>query len=165
MPSKQYFAPETAVVFKGTGGTVTFTAASTANDALAHSAQWDRGTGSKPGYYRWFARVKGLATLTIGTAIKIYLAQAQSATVIPGRIPATDGEIATAADRTRNLGTTIGLIIADSTAAADSINASGTAFVWAQFVTVCYLNQLGQALGAATGDFEFVLQPIPPEQQ
>jgi hypothetical protein len=165
MASKQYFAPETAVVFKSSGGDVVFTVESTANSALAHSAQRDRGAGSKPGFFRWFARVKGSTTLTIGAVIKIYLAQAQNATVIPGRLPATDGEIATGADLTRNLSPVIGLIVADTTTSGASLNSSGTCFIWAQFISVVYLNELGQALSATAGDFEFVLQPIPPEQQ
>ena len=163
--SKQYFNPEVAVSFKSTGGTVVFTAEATANGALAHSAQFDRGTGALPGYYRWFARIKASAVMTVSSVVKIYLAQSLDATNVPGRIPVTDGEIDPGGNQTRNLGALIGIIVADTTDDTLPLNASGTCFIFSQFVSVCYLNELGQALSATAADFDFILQAIPPEQQ
>jgi hypothetical protein len=165
MPSEQLFNPGTALVFKSTGGDATLTFASTANGALAHSAQLDRGTGAKPGLYRWFLRVEASGAQTIGNQVRIYLVQAKDATDVPGRIPTTDGEISGAADRTRNLGAPIGVGTSDSTTSTDEIITSGMAFVYARFITVALFNDLGVTFNASETGQYFEIVPIPPQQQ
>lgn len=165
MASKLYNAVETSVVFKSSGGDVVLTFASTADQALAHSAQYDRGTGSKPGLYRWFLRAEASGTQTAGRQLRIYLIQAKDATDVPGRIPTTDGEVASASNRVRNLGSPIGVGNSDSTTSTDEIIASGICFIYSRYVSVGIFNDLGQALNASETGQYFEIAAIPPESQ
>lgn len=162
--SKQYFNPETAVVFKGSGGDVTLTFASAADQSLSVSAQYDRGSGAKPGLYRWFIKTQMNASGTVGKQARIYLAQAKDATDVPGRIGTSDTEISSASDRTRNL-TYIGAVIADTTSSATDLIASGTCFIRSRYISVCIFNDFGVILHATEGNHYFELQPLPPEMQ
>ncbi len=161
--SKLYYNPETSVIFAPSGGTVTFTPTSVADANARVSAQHDRGTGAKPGLYRWFAKTKTSGAVTVGKQVIIYLAQAQDATDIPGRVGTTDATITTAADRLRNL-TPIGVLNADTTT-TDAIIASGVCFIHSRYISVVWLNQLGVGFSATDADHEFELQAIPPETQ
>lgn len=163
--SKLYYNPETVIVFKGSGGDVTLTFASTADQALAVSAQHDRGTGVKPGLYRWRIKTQINATGTVGKQVRIYLIQAKDATDIPGRVGTSDTEIATAADRVRNLGAPIGYAVADVTTSATDFIATGLAFVYERFISVGIFNDMGVTLHATESVHYFELQPIPPEAQ
>lgn len=165
MASKQYFNPETAVVFKGSGGDVTLTFASTADQALAVSAQYDRQTGAKPGFYRWRIKTQINATGTIGKQVRVYLIQAKDATDIPGRVGTADTEISSAADRTRNLGAPIGVVNADVTTSGTDFIATGVAFIQERFISVGIFNDMGVILHATESVHYFEIQPIPPEQQ
>lgn len=165
MASKLYYTPETAVVFAPSGGDVTFTPTSVADGNARVSAQYDRGTGAKPGLYRWFAKSKTSGAVTAGKQAVIYLAQAQDATDIPGRIGTADASITSAAtDRVRNLGAPVGVINADTTT-TDALVASGVCFIYSRYISLVWLNQLGVGFSATDGDHEFELQAIPPESQ
>jgi hypothetical protein len=164
MASKLYYNPETAVVFKSSGGDVTFTPTSISNGHVRVSAQYDRGTGAKPGFYRWFALSKTSGAVTAGTQIVVYLAQAKDATDIPGRIGTSDASITSSAtDRMRNL-TCIGAVNADTTT-TDALVASGVCFIHSRYISLAWLNNLGVGLSATDGDHYFELQAIPPETQ
>ncbi len=165
MASKQYLNPETKITFKGSGGDVTLTFASTADQALAVSAQYDRGTGAKPALYRWRIKTQINASGTVGKQVRIYLVQTNDATDIPGRIGTTDAEISSAADRTRNLGTPIGAANADVATSATDFIATGVCFVYDRYLSVALFNDMGVALHATEGNHYFELTPIPPEQQ
>ena len=163
--SKQYFAPETAVVFKGSGGDVTLTFASAADQSLSVSDQHDRGTGSKPGLYRVFARNQINASGTVGRQIRYYIVGATDATDIPGRLGTTDTEIASAADRTRNLSAPALTVICDSTSTSDGFIASGLVFISTRYISIAVFNDTGVALHATESSHYFAIQPIPAEQQ
>lgn len=165
MPSEVLYNPGTSVVFKASGGDVTFTPTSVANGNARVSAQWDRGSGAKPGLYRWFAKTRVNSSVSVGKSANVYLAQAKDATDIPGRLGTSDASItSSASDRMRNL-TAVGSINADTTSTSDDILASGTVEIYARYVTVVWLNLFGVTLSATDGHHYFELQPIPPQSQ
>lgn len=155
--------PGTTRTFAGSGGDTTFTPKNISGGAGRVSAQWDRGSGAQPGLYRWFAKTKSGSTYTIGRAVQIYLGQAKDATDIPGRLGTTDAALA-ATDNVRNL-TYAGQIVADITTSSTALVSSGLVFIYARYVTVVWLNDLGVTLTNTDGDHELILQPLPPETQ
>lgn len=163
--SKVYYNPETKITFKGSGGDVTLTFASAADGSLSVSDQYDRGSGAKPGLYRWRIQTQINASGTVGRQCRIYLIQTNDATDLPGRVGTTDTEIATAADRTRNLGAPIGVVTCDVTTANVDFIATGTCFVYDRYISVGIYNDTGVALHATEGNHYFELTPIPPESQ
>ena len=165
MPSKQYFATETATTFKGSGGSFTMTFASLANNNARVGGQWDRGSGSKPGLYIWKIKTKASSTLTAGNSAKLFLAQSMDTTDIPGRIPSTDQSITSGLpDRLRNL-TLCGSVALDSTTNTDSFVALGLVEIWGRYVSPVFFNEFGQALSSTEGDHEIVFTPYVPEMQ
>jgi hypothetical protein len=161
--SKIYFNPETARTFASAGDTA-FTPKNIASGNARVSAQWDRGAGAQPGLYRWFAKSKSGSAYTVGRAVQIFLSQAKDATDIPGRLGTSDATVNSGANSTRNL-SPVGSIVADVTTANEALIASGTVFIYARYVSVFWLNDLGVALTNTDADHEFVLQAIPPEAQ
>lgn len=166
MASKQYFNPETNVVFKSTGGDVTFTPQNVANAAGRISAQLDRGAGAKPGFYRWYALTKAAAALAVGNQLRIYLNQSHGSAAgeVTGNQATTDGAFASE-DKLRNMGAPIGVVNADSTTNGEIQIATGVCFIYSRYVQVVWWNALGQALTNVAADHVFILTPIPPEQQ
>lgn len=162
MPSKVYIAPETAITFKSTGGTVTFTPTSVANGAGRISDQHDRGSGSKPGRYRWRARTKFASALTVGNLMQIYLATSDG-TYVDGNLGTSDAGLS-AVDKLRNL-RPVGNVEADSTSSGEVQIASGIVWIYERYVSVVWWNAALIALSATAGDHEFTLEPIPDEAQ
>lgn len=166
MANKVYYAPESAVVFKESGGTVSFTPRNISSGTARMSAQYDRGTGSKPGLYRWYALTKAANVLTVGTQLSIYLAQSygSGAGEITGNIGTSDAALATT-DKLRNLGNPIGILNADSTTNGEVQVATGFCFIYSRYISVVWYNLLGQALTNTADDHTFILEPMPPEIQ
>ena len=162
MPNKVYVAPESAVVFAPSGGTVTFTPTSLANSAGRVSAQWDRGAGSKPILYRWRAKTKAAAALAIGTRLEIYIATSDGS-IVDGNVGTADAALSSADKRT-NL-QQIGVIGSDSTSNGETQQASGLVEIRDRYVSVVWYNALGQALTGTDGDHSFSLTPVPDEIQ
>jgi|SRR5262245_7679553 len=163
--SKLYYNPETKLTFKASGGDVTFTPTSIADQTLRVSAQKDRGAGVQPGLYRWRAKTRVQATITAGRQVRIYLIQTDDTTDIPGRVGTTDASFTSAADRVRNLGAPIGAIVADSTSTSDDFIATGVAFIYSRYFSVGWFNDQGATLNATDGNHYFEITPIPPEAQ
>jgi len=165
MPSKQYFAPETGRTFNNAGDT-TFTPKNIADGAGRISAQWDRGSGSKPGLYRWYAKTKAAAALTAGRQLEIYLAQSYGSASgeVTGNQGTTDAAFSSA-DKRRNLGAPIGVVNADSTSNGEIQVATGVCFIYSRYVSVVWWNAFGQSLTNTDADHNFILEAIPPEQQ
>jgi hypothetical protein len=162
MPTKIYVAPETPVTFKASGGTVVFTPQNVASAAGRISTQWDRGTGSKPGWYEWRAKTKAGSALTVGTQLEIYLATSDG-TIVDGNLGTSDAALA-AGDKRRNL-QPVGSIVSDSTSSGEVQHGSGQVFIVARYVSVVWWNATGVTLTNTAGDHEFILTPIPDELQ
>lgn len=166
MPTKLYHAPETPVIFAPSGGDVLFTPTSVANGAGRISTQWDRGSGSKPGLYRWRIKTEAAAALAVGAQLRAYLVQAFSASAgdVPGNFGVTDAAVSSE-DKLRNLGAPIGIVNADSTTNGEDQIASGICFIYSRYVSVVWWNALGQALGATAGNHAMTFEAIPLESQ
>lgn len=162
MANKVYAAPETAIVFKSSGGDVTFTPTSVANAAGRISAQWDRGSGSKPARYYWRAVTKAAAALAVGVQLEIYFATSDG-TYIDGNQSTSDAAFS-ATDKRRNL-QAVGVIEADSTTNGEVQIASGIVWIFTRYVSVVWWNALGQSLSSTASDHLFTLTPIPDEVQ
>lgn len=162
MASKVYNAPETAITFKASGGTVVFTNTSVANAAGRISAQWDRGAGSQPGLYKWRATTKAGAALVVGNVLEIYFATSDG-TIEDGNQSTSDAAFS-ATDKRRNL-QPVGTIVADSTSNGEVQNGSGVVEILDRYVSVVWWNALGQTLSGSAGDHIFTLTAEPPENQ
>lgn len=162
MANKIYHAEESPIVFINSGGTVAFTPKSVANGAGRISAQWDRGAGSKSALYQWSAKTKWQATPTIGSRLRLYLAESDVAAQIPGGLGAADAGVATE-DLLRNC-RFIGNVVVDRTSASE-IDANGQVLIRARYVSLVWWNAGGAALTATDADHELRLTPKPWEIQ
>ena len=162
MANKIYVAPETAIVFKASGGDVTFTPKNVANGAGRRSAQWDRGSGSKPARYVWRVHTKAAAGLTVGNALEVYFATSDG-TDVDGNQGTTDAAFS-AADKRRNL-RYVGSVIADDTTNGEVQIASGVVEIYTRYVSVVWWNAFGQTLTNVDADHTFSLTPVPDEVQ
>ena len=162
--SELLWKPGTSVVFKSSGGDITFTPQNIASADARVSAQWDRGSGSKPGWYRWFGKTKSSASYTIGRAVQIYLGQAKDATDIPSNLGTSDASISSAVDRMRPLDL-VGAIVAPVATGSTALVQSGLLFIHSRYVSVVWFNDLGVTLTNTAGDHEFQIEPLSPESQ
>lgn len=147
----------TKVVFKASGGDVTFTPQNVANGAGRISAQWDRGSGAQPMLYRWRAKTKAAAALAVGNLLEIYFATSDGTAVDANQ--STADAAFPAADKRRNL-QRVGVVEADSTTSGELQIGSGLVLIDVRYVSVVWWNALGQALTNVAGDHEFSLTPI-----
>jgi len=162
MPNKIYTAPETAITFKASGGTVTFTPQNVANGAGRVSTQWDRGSGSKPALYRWRIVTKFGSALAVGARLDAYFAFGDG-TYVDGNFGTTDAAVS-AIDKLRNL-SFVGGIAADSTSSGEVQYASGLCVIQERYVSVVWWNAAGVTLTNTAGDHAFILTPVPDEVQ
>lgn len=162
MANQVLISPGTVVTFKASGGDVVFTPKNVANAAGRISAQWDRGSGSKPGRYKWRAHTKFQAGLTVPNVLEIYFATSDG-TDVDGNQSTADAAFA-ASDKRRNL-QFVGVINADSTSSGEVHIASGVVEIFDRYVSVVWWNAMGQSLTNTDGDHTFTLTPIPDEIQ
>jgi hypothetical protein len=164
--NKIYVAPETAITFLASGGTVAFTPTSLADQAGRVSARHDRGAGSRAGWYEWRAWCKAAATPTVGRAVVVSLATSDG-TIVDGNLGTADAAVssgsALALNKLRNL-RRLGSMVADGDAGNLLYN-SGTVFVPSRYISVYWFDDLGQALTGTVVDHGFSLTPIPDEVQ
>lgn len=167
MPSRLYYAPETKITFKGSGGDALITFATTPDGRVAASAQYDRGADSRPGLYRWRCKITANGSPSAGTLASLFLAQTDDNTDIPSRLSTSDQELSAANsfNATRNLGQTIGCINVDSNSADQTFTATGVCFVYFRYITFVIYNQIGVAFSSTESDHYFEMTPIPPEFQ
>lgn len=163
MANKIYVAPESAVTFGSNTDTVLWSIKNVANGAGRISAQWDRGTGSKPGWYRWQMKTKAAAALAVGVALELWLAFSRGGSIVDGNFGTSDAA-ASAADKRNNL-TRLGSIIADSTTNGEVQIGSGVIFLPYRYVSVLGWNTLGQSLTNVDADHQLAFEAIPWEIQ
>lgn len=162
MANKIYVNPETAITFKASGGDVVFTPKNVASAAGRISAQWDRGSGAKPGRYVWRVHTKASAGLTVGNALEIYFATSDG-TDVDGNQGTSDAAFS-AADKRRNL-QFVGSVVADSTSSGEVQIGSGVVEIFVRYLSVVWWNAFGQTLTNTDGDHTFTLTPVPDEIQ
>lgn len=165
MPSKQYYAPESAITFAPSGGTEPITMTSLANGAGRISDQLDRGGGSKPGLYTIQIKTKAAAALAVGVQLRAYLIESSVSADVPGNLGVSDAAVSSE-DKLRNLGAPVATINADSTSNGEvQISSAIPVFILSRYISVAVWNALGQALSGTAGDHVITLVPTPAEMQ
>lgn len=160
------FIRKTAIVFKSSGGDVTWTPSSTTGDqAGRRSARYDLGvtdTAPKPRLYEWRARMaNGGSTGTLGRAIYLYLigASASTGSESDGSQAETDAALASG-DARRNM-KPFGVLVCDATAAASVYRGSGLLWIPSRYIQIAHWNDLGVAISSTAADHELSLTPVP----
>ena len=162
MANLVYAAPGSVVSFKASGGTVAFTPTSLASGSLRVSAQYDRGSGSKPGRYVWRLTTK-LASVAAGAVVSVYLSTSDGTTQ-DGNLGASDATNSNA-EKIRNL-QWLGNVTCDKASdAAEPWNGSGVCEIFDRYVSVVLYNISTVALSSTAGDHIITLTPVPDEIQ
>jgi hypothetical protein len=162
MANKIYVAQETAASFKSSGGTVVFTPTSLANGAGRISAQWDRGSGSRPAAFLARARFKAATTPTVGNLVQVHLALGDG-TYVDGDLGTVDAAVSSI-DKVRNLRWVMN-VQSDEASTAKVFTAERQLWLPNRYVSVVWWNALGVALSGTATDMEFTLTPVPDEAQ
>lgn len=162
MPNKVYTAPETALVFKDSGGDAVITLQNLAYGAGRISARYDRGAGSKPALHRWRAVIQWETAPIVGEVSEIYLAQSDG-TYMDGTLGTSDAALTT--DKRRNL-KLLGVVTADSTSTATDNITSGTCLIHDRYFSVGVWNaSAGNNLENTANACRIEFMPIPDEIQ
>lgn len=163
MASKIYAAKETPIVFKSSGGSAAITCTSLANNAGRVSAQYDRGSGSKPTRFLIEVQCKLAATPTVGSTVSVLLSLAEAdATVPDGDVGQSDAALS-ALNKRRNL--RYGCVVEIDVAGTGIQKGSDIVEFAARYVSVVVINEGGSAFSATAGDTIITLTPIPDESQ
>jgi hypothetical protein len=162
MANKIYVHEETAITFKNTGGTVTFTPDSITAGNGAQSAHHDLTTSARSRRFAWRAYCKMQAAPAIGDTIDVYLKYSD------GTYPDNDdgtGDIAlSSTDKLRNLHY-IGNIVMDENSATPTFVGSGSVEIDHRYVAVVFLNSTAVQVSTTAADSGFILTPVPDEVQ
>lgn len=167
MPTKTYIQPETAIVWRDSGGDYAITLATLAADGVRVGAQGDLGTdsGGRADRYAWQFEVDGFTTApVVGEAVHIYLSTAMdgSNTVVTGDVGVADAAAATAdLPNLMHLGSAI---VQEATAGAELV-ISGEVFLTHRYVSPVVHNDTADILATSTPTHRFTLTPIPYESQ
>lgn len=159
---KIYESPGTAVTFRGTGGTVTFTPQNEGTGKGRISSAWDRGAGALPARYKWRMRTRWAATAAAGDALRVYLVTSDGANP-DGTLSATDAELTSEASLAYNC-RFLGAVFS---VAADQVEvSSGVCEIHDRYVQVAAFNGSStKALTNTETDHIFTLIPIPDDIQ
>jgi hypothetical protein len=161
--SKLYYAPETTISFKSSGGDAVFSPASISSGGGRVSAVYDRGSGSKPAPFRWQARTRANVGPTVGGVVRIYLITGQDGTYEDAAFAAGDAAVSSE-DSFRNA-TLIGQVQADANSTTKDFVKSGLVYIYGRYIRVGWWNALSQALHATAANHEMTLTPVPDEAQ
>ena len=159
MTSKAYLAaPETAVTFRSSTGTVVHTLTSVATDNGRQSAQHDFTDAARPFLYRWRAWAKFAATPVVGETLDWYYKSGLTASTILDNDDGTGDIAVSSEDKLKNLHY-IGSIVVDEAATTEMV-ASGTIVIYERFINIVAFNKSTAALSATALDMGFSLTPI-----
>lgn len=163
MPNLIYAAPGTSIVFAASGGDAVITLASLADAAGRISAQFDRGSGSKPAIYRWQARTRANVSPVVGVVARIYLALGDDGSFVMGDWSTADQAVSV---ETLLLNAQfLGSVAADIANTTQDFVASGLVEIRSRYIQVAWWNAMGQALSSTAGNHEFRLTPYSDEIQ
>ena len=166
MPNKIYSAPETSVTFTDSGGDVVLTTNGITDANGRISAQYDRGTGSKPRLHTVKAVVQWNATVVVGAAVDVYIALADgtASTNIAGTVGSADAALS-AIGKLRNL-MLVGSVEADQTSATvDTVRFFQNVPIDARYYSIVLWNRSAVTLKAAANASFVVVTPQPDEIQ
>jgi len=161
MPNKVYAAPETALVFKDSGGDAVITLQNLAAAAGRISAQYDRGAGSHARLYKWRAKMPFETAPVVGEYVELYLAESDG-TDIDGLVGASDAAL-TAAQAT-NL-SMIGIVKVQTTDADTAFTCSGYCLISERYFSVGVMNTTADNLQNDANAASITFIPVPDEIQ
>lgn len=157
--SKAYLAaPETAVTFRSSTGTVVHTLTSLASGAGRQSAQHDFTDSARAFMYRWRAWVQFTTTGTVDETVDWYYKSGLTSTTILDNDDGTGDIALSSTDKLKNLHY-IGSIVVDETADVEFV-ASGTIAIYERFINIVCVNNGANALSGTALDMGFSLTPI-----
>ena len=158
--SKAYLAaPETAVTFRSSTGTVVHTLTSLAAGAGRQSAQHDFTDSARAYIYRWRAWCSFTTDPVVGETVDWYYKSGLTASTILDNADGTGDIALSSVDKLKNLHY-IGSIVVDEAAAATVFVASGTIAIHERFINIVCYNDTADALSATALDMGFSLTPL-----
>jgi len=159
MTSKAYLAaPETAIVFTQSGGTVAADFDTVSAGAGHQSAQHDFGTGARAFMFNWRAWTTMATDAAVGETIDFYY---KSGYTTSTRLDNDDGtgDIALSAENKLNNLHYIGSIVMDEVSQTEMV-ASGTIAIYEEFINIVMWNATADATDATANSTGFALTPI-----
>lgn len=164
MANKVLYAPESAVIWTESGGTLVMTLDGLAADGVRVGARRDFGTGSVAGWFHWRFKIDGFDTApVVNERVEIYLAGSD------GTIEDGDVGTADAAGATTDLPNLwhIGGVTVQTTSATKTLHASSKEpiYIASRYVSPVVHNNTADALETTAADHQFILIPVPPEVQ
>ena len=161
MANKVYVAPETALVFKGSGGDAVITLNNLAAGAGRLSARYDRGAGSLPRLYKWRGVFQFETAPVVSEYVEVLIAESDGTTA--------DGNVSTA-DAALTAGQKLnidmaGLVKVQTTDAATNFAASGYCLLSERYFSVVVWNTTADNLKATANVCSVTLTPVPDEIQ
>lgn len=162
MANKIYAAPETAITFQDSGGTVVLSLQNLAFGAGRISARRDRGAGSQPVVYEWRAVIQFETAPALDEVVEIYLSTSDG-TYADGTIGTADAALTS--DKRKNL-KLLGLVRADTTSVTTDIVASGIVEIYSRYFSIGVWNgSAADNLENTANASKIILTPYPPEIQ
>jgi len=157
--SKAYLAaPETAVTFRSSTGTVVHTLTSLGAGAGRQSAQHDFTDSARAYFYRWRAWCQFTTTPVVGETVDWYYKTGLTTSTILDNDDGTGDIAVSAEDKLKNLHY-IGSITVDEAADVEFV-ASGTIVIYERFLHIVCWNATADALSATALDMGFSLTPL-----
>lgn len=161
MANKVYAVLETAITWKSSGGTETFTPTSLGAAAGRQGAYHDFGTAAAARRFAWRAWIKPGGTRVVGQTVEIYLITSDGTS--PDNDDATTDIAVSAADKRRNV-MYLDSIQIDENAAVPMVK-SGVVELCHRYGSPLFWNATANALSSTAGDFGFSMTPVPDEIQ
>lgn len=162
MANKIYAAPETALVFKDSGGDAVITLLNLAFAAGRLSARYDRGAGSKPRLYKWRGVMQWETAPVVGEYAEVYLAESDGTTADAN---VSTADAALTAGQVLNL-SPIGLVKAQTTDVATSFVRSGYCLISERYFSVGVWNySAADNLENTSNACSITFIPVPDEIQ
>ena len=161
MANKIYVAPETALVFKDSGGDAVITLQNLATTVGRISARYDRGAGSHARLYKWRAKMPFETAPVVGEYVSLFIAESDG-TDADGLVGVSDAAL-TAAQAT-NL-QFIGIVKVQTTGADTAFTASGYCLISERYFSVGVINNTADNLQNDANTATVTLTPVPDEIQ
>ena len=157
--SKAYLAaPETAVTFRSSTGTVVHTLTSLATVTGRQSAQHDFTDSARAFIYRWRAWCQFTTTPVVGETVDWYYKSGLTTSTILDNDDGTGDIALSSVDKLKNLHY-IGSIVVDEAADVEFV-ASGTIAIYERFINIVCYNATADSLSATALDMGFSLTPL-----
>lgn len=152
-----------AISFKETSGTYSFTPKNIANGVGWTSAIGDLGAAPRARLFKYHGQTKVAATPALNNQLRMYLCGSENGTDIVGGFATTTATVSSE-DKFRNCLTLLPIDIDEASSSRIFVR-QGFILIPYRYVTVGWWNATGQTLTNTAGDHIFLLQAAPDEIQ